>query len=380
MVIGVGRYIQEMTKKPCLRPFLQVHITDNGSVFPCCSCYMDGPPWGNIFKQSFDEIWNGKIACRMRRQMLRGDFSSCNLDFCNMYDNCGGTVNRKLNKKELSELKKKMPYPKRVTLDYDKECNAKCITCRKDFFQHDNESLTKMNKWADRVIVPICKNAEILYTSGSGDPLASRHSRYLIKQIVKKNPAVKIKFHTNGILASQKIFEELNLLPCVLEVNISLHAASKKVYDKIVLGGNWEAVMSNLRWLSKLKAAGKLEYLKLSFTLSALNFHELPAFLKLTEKLQAWPTVWEYRNWGVQNEAEAKDLNVLDPCHRQHRKLLKVMRSAKVQKYLRYQNVFSPELVKLAPLKPISRISKLQSVVASRLYWLGKFRKANQSR
>jgi radical SAM protein with 4Fe4S-binding SPASM domain len=50
-----------------------VRILPNGNVYPCCRGYEEHLLMGNIFRQSFSEIWNGAEYQQLRREFLSGE-------------------------------------------------------------------------------------------------------------------------------------------------------------------------------------------------------------------------------------------------------------------------------------------------------------------
>lgn len=53
----------------CVYGWLQAYVSVDGEVAPCCSFYMDGKvSLGNVFKDTFDSVWNGKKYQEFRRQ------------------------------------------------------------------------------------------------------------------------------------------------------------------------------------------------------------------------------------------------------------------------------------------------------------------------
>ncbi len=54
--------------KYCLLPWNSVSIYNNGTIAPCCVGAMR--ELGNLNKQSFDEVWNGKRYIRLRKEMI----------------------------------------------------------------------------------------------------------------------------------------------------------------------------------------------------------------------------------------------------------------------------------------------------------------------
>lgn len=52
---------------PCYYGWLSTIIGPDGDVFACCRCY---EPFGNIYKKSFSEIWNGNAYRKFRREAV----------------------------------------------------------------------------------------------------------------------------------------------------------------------------------------------------------------------------------------------------------------------------------------------------------------------
>lgn len=344
-----------MTKKnrcACLRPFFNAEIYHNGDVFTCCSSYVKYPI-GNIFRDSFEEIWNGSAAQTIRGQLLLGNQAACRTELCHLADRSGkGVCGKNLTDKQLTALKTTMPYPKNVLFSYDDECNVRCMMCRRKRVRYSHNELAKLNSRID-YILPMLKNATMVAPVG-GELFASRHSRLLVKQIIEKYPKIKFRISTNGLFANETMFRELGLLYTdknkrlksrLHQVTVSLHATTKKTYQKIVLGSNWEIVTQNLQWLSELKQRQQMVNFIMVFVLSELNYRELPDFMDWAHNLGAWPVAWEYKNWGAQNEKQARELSIVNPLHRDYYELVKVLKDKRVQK-CPDKNPFSPAIIK----------------------------------
>ena len=56
----------------CLNPFLSVSVQSNGNVVPCCFEWGDSLILGNLYKNSLQEIWEGKEVKRLREDHQRG--------------------------------------------------------------------------------------------------------------------------------------------------------------------------------------------------------------------------------------------------------------------------------------------------------------------
>ncbi|RPH93985.1 radical SAM protein [candidate division KSB1 bacterium] len=61
-------------RAPCPTAFDGIYVNDDGSAKPCCrSWYL----YGNLNRQTLQEIWNSEAAYRFRRRMLKMDFRDC---------------------------------------------------------------------------------------------------------------------------------------------------------------------------------------------------------------------------------------------------------------------------------------------------------------
>ena len=104
--------------KCCRYPFERVTVEVNGNVSFCCPTYNNDYFIGNIFKDSFEDMWFGEKAQQFRESILDGSYKYCNLDICGEVDNLCDSKNLKVI------------YPKVVNLSYIHTCNVRCITCR----------------------------------------------------------------------------------------------------------------------------------------------------------------------------------------------------------------------------------------------------------
>jgi radical SAM protein with 4Fe4S-binding SPASM domain len=64
-----------MQKRPgyCFQLASYVRIIPNGNVYPCCRGWDDHLLMGNVFQQSFEEIWNGPAYQKLREEFATGD-------------------------------------------------------------------------------------------------------------------------------------------------------------------------------------------------------------------------------------------------------------------------------------------------------------------
>lgn len=313
-------------KLRCVVPFEHLMFFPNGDVCTCCPALVNHYTLGNIFEQSFDEIWNGEKAKAFRQSVIDGDFEFCNLNSCltlkNLRDNSRYNCSDELWNKALNAN-----MPKEVHFNIDIACNAKCIMCR-DEHLFMNEWTSQYAKIIDSVLILLLKEAEIVYIDGAGELFASELCKKLIPKITKTYPEIKINMITNGILATPENFEKYNLRGHVKSLEVSMHALTKETYDKIVLDGNYDKVMENLKFLSELKKSDEIEFFWLNFVVNAYNYKEMVEFQKFANSIGAMVNFWEYRKWGSAKLDEKYDeVAIFEPYHKDYQEYLKVIKN-----------------------------------------------------
>ena len=295
----------------CTFPFTAAQISTFGNVYVCC------PPWssdyslGNIYEESFDEIWNGEKAIEFRRQFINNDFKYCKIDLC--VKDC--------SQKIIAE--EQVPKPRTFIFCYDSMCNVKCKFCRSC---HQKQDLSYFDEHMDEIISNMLENAENVVLSGVGEALFSPHSRKLIKRISQMFPQIRFSLISNGILSDEENLKELGIINKLLSITVSLHATNKATYDKLVENGDFERVMQNLQFLSKLKETGNLERFILNFVVTSYNYREMVDYVKMAERLGATVGFLELLKLET-NEDVFNELNILDKNHPQYDDFLKIMQN-----------------------------------------------------
>lgn len=311
----------------CRRPFKYFQIEADGDCFFCCSIFVNNEPIGNIFDNSFEDIWYGEKAEKFRRSVLDETYKYCRRDLCSDF------VLEDIDYDFKPEL------PEEVHLSYVRACNLRCITCRDNFIIESKENTEYFNSYIDKIL-PFCKTAKTIYLNGAGELFVSHHLCEICKRIIEVNPEVKFFIHTNGLFFNKQMCEKFGFLDNIYNVGVSIHAATEKTYNKIVRGGNWKILQRNLSYISKLKKAGKIERFKMFFVVSSLNYKEMPKFVKMAKKYGAVALFWRFRNWGTTEMCKEYDkYTCWEKDHKDYKKFIKVLYKLKC-KY-RSENEFS---------------------------------------
>ncbi len=295
----------------CTFPFNAAQISMQGDVYVCCPPWCNNYSFGNIYEQTFDEIWNGDRAREFRRQFINNDYKYCNLDLC--VKDCSQNIMP-------SEI---TPKPKTFIFCYDSTCNVKCIFCRNC---NEKQDLSYFDEHMDEIISDMLENAENVVLSGVGEALFSPHSRKLIKRISEMFPNIKFSLISNGILCDEENLKQLGIIDKLLSITISLHAVKKATYDKLVKNGDFDKVMKNLKFLSELKRLGKLDRFILNFVVTSYNYKEMADYLKMAEELGATVGFLELLKLET-NEDVFEELNICNENHPEYNNFVRIMKN-----------------------------------------------------
>ncbi len=304
----------------CRVPFEHLQFFSDGNVYACCPSLVDKYSFGNAFENTFDEIWNGEKANAFREAVLDGSFRFCNLKSCLTLQNIQNDSRFNFDNPEPFE---KSESPKMIHFNVDDNCNAKCVMCR-DKNEFKPHFVRQYEEFFDKDLIKMLKNTETIYLNGAGELFASNLCKKILKTVTSNYPNINIDLITNGILADRKNFEALGLKK-IYSIEVSLHAYSKKTYDKIVRDGDYDRVMKNLKFLSEMKKQGKLTCLWLNFVVSALNYKEMIDFQKFAEKIGAKTRFWEFRPWGhAEFDNHYKEMAIFEPTHPDYEDFIKI--------------------------------------------------------
>jgi len=305
--------------RPCKRLFTYSEIHLNGRVYPCCPDFLvSKDSFEGIADYDFDKIWNGELYNDIRQKVINGDYSSCKRDVCCMYLPC--------NKDEIP--KDYREGPKEIKICYDYECNYNCITCRDEVKINTPEEMKLYDEVYLPKIIKAAKNAEIVSLLGSGDPLFSRHSRHLIKELAKEYPELKFNIFTNGLLLTEENINELGIQNNIEWVSVSVDAAKRETYKKILRTDAFDTVMKNLELMAEWKKQGKIKYILLNFVVHLMNYREMPEFVNLTKKLDAIVLFTTYRPWeSAEYHKRYDEVAVFEPSNKHYKELVKILKN-----------------------------------------------------
>jgi MoaA/NifB/PqqE/SkfB family radical SAM enzyme len=306
----------------CSVPFNSLEIHNN-VCFLCC------PSWlPNSIKTAeipLKEMWNSEPIIDIRNSILDGSFKYCNKELCPYLSkliNYGVPSGPIVLKESASHISPTIIIntPDNVVMNFDRTCNYKCPSCRVDLIVEDSKGIKRIEKTIEEIDTHYSANVKTLYITGSGDPFVSVGFRnYLRNFNPKKYPKLtRIHLHTNASMWNKEMWDSMpNIHKYVKSCEISIDAGTKDTYEnKTRLGGNWENLLNNLKFISTLPIS-----VKTSFVVQDSNYMEMETFYNLMYSIfenKVNVFFGKITNWGTFSEGEFKLKQVWDTTHPEH--------------------------------------------------------------
>ena len=214
-----------------------------------------------------------------------------------------------------------------LTFGFDQTCNLSCPSCRTHRIVEKVSASVEKARAVEEKLVGLLPTVRTLHINPAGEMLASKPSRKLLELIDDERcPNLVLDVISNGTLFTE---EEWNKFPGihnkVRSIRISIDAARKDTFEKLRRLGRYEPFVENMRFLSRLRAAGTVPQLKFSFTYQLDNFREMPEFVDFCASMNCDFAIFE----RLQNIAfsidEFRSKAVHLPEHRLHADFLAVV-------------------------------------------------------
>lgn len=193
-------------------------------------------------------------------------------------------------------------FPQDVAITITDKCNANCLFCNYEPGSHNRE-----NRF---LLEDIRKMTWLRYVTklgvggGVGEPLAHPEFLSIFRYLKNTYPHLVLRIITNGILLNRELCREFagNLA----RIRISLNAATKTTWEKLMRTRGFERVCRSVSELSKLKSemnTDKPEIILL-MTVSRQNIHEAVPFVELAERLGAQAVSYSFFSKSVMKRCD----------------------------------------------------------------------------
>jgi MoaA/NifB/PqqE/SkfB family radical SAM enzyme len=215
-----------------------------------------------------------------------------------------------------------------------------------------------LNRARDSVILPLLRDRQVdLHLTAWGDPFASRHYRSILEALREPEfDGVKLRLLTNGLGLTPNVWTAMpHLAEKIVELRVSVDAATKGTYENVRRPGRWEVIRENLTVMGEMSKAGIFRRNRfaggiqsvssdlfldardpvsfvLAFVVQSDNFREMPAFVKMAEDVNADVVVFQkYYSFGHEGAAVFSAKDVAAPAHPEHEQLRAILRDPAMQ-------------------------------------------------
>lgn len=287
-------------KTVCPRPFDTVLIDKQGSCYICeCTSWLPQSA-GNLNKQSLSTILNSQTAKILQDSILDGSYRYCNNKQCSFL----------LDKRPVGWTKTQpVVQIKNIRLAIDDSCNLRCPSCRKELiFKKAGKEFERRIALADRINewLSTVDHLVKVHIGSDGDPFASRvYQHFLTSAPIKPN--IKYSLLTNGLLFKDFSPNVVQVIENLSELGVSIDGASKKTYENLRLGGSWQKITENLKYIQNLKKKHNFIF-RLHFVVQKENYHEMEKIIELG-KLYNVDHVWlnKIEDWNVLDSFQTQE-------------------------------------------------------------------------
>lgn len=336
----------------CTVPFEALEIMEDRNYMCCASWLTKELPNGVPIK----ELWNSDEAIDIRKSVMDGSYRHCDKTQCpflsrliSLKNNTSGPIvhindlddEMKSYYDEQSGMVNK--GPKIIQMSFDRSCNYKCPSCRVDMIVANSDKIKSVNLTIEEIEEAYSDSIETIYCSGTADPFASvSYRNYLRNFNPKKYPNLKsIHLHTNASLWNKEMWDSMKAIhPYVRSCEISIDAATKHTYENVTrLGGNWDSLISNLKFISTIK---ELESIKCSFVVQQTNYMEMVDFLNIIQSIfdnRVKVFFGKITNWGTFSDETFKLLQIWSTEHPEHQLFLNEFKKVALNPYV-FHNMY----------------------------------------
>ena len=301
----------------CMMPWVHLHVTQYGTVTPCCQApWEETQSFGNINQQSINEIWNGEPIQEFRKKLIKGEKDSrCHR--CYHKEAAGLLSMRQITNKAYKHKLEWVEntdsagysedsFPLYLDIRYSNLCNFRCRICGPWSSSRWHEDAAKLG-WTDLNAPALTKGVndieelfeqlrgnlnqiEEVYFAG-GEPLIMKEHYKMLDFLLENGcTELTLRYNTNFSNFSFKDRSVFDYWPKFKSVLIcaSLDDEGKRAEfqrkDQV-----WEEVIPNLK---KIKASCPNAHFIITPTVSVFNIWSLPDF---------------HKKWVESGEIEAHD-------------------------------------------------------------------------
>lgn len=313
--------------KLCERGLNFVQIYDDMGNVRICSWTRDGY-LGSLLDKSFEELYHGEIANRVRDRLIRGDYCECKVDDCpwlacnEMHDH-------------MVELDDIPQYPDSLYLAYENVCNYNCSTCNihERMKEANYSEIEQRYDKIEEALKDVLPHVKHIGANGQGEVFVSKRILKILQnwQPMAPKEECSVAIETNGSLFNRENWKKLeNLGQYYLKVAVTVMSFDEYTYQS--LSGTKlpiSQVENNLRFIKSLRDSGVIDELEIATVVQERNFREMPEFVqKSIEEFGAdYVRLRSFVPWGKKPIEEEWFTDVRNPYHPYYDEYVEVMKN-----------------------------------------------------
>lgn len=311
----------------CNRGLNFIQIFDDSGNVRICSWRKDGGVVGSLLDNSFEEIYHGVRAEKIRSQLAQGDYCNCNVD------DCPWLACNEISE-HLVEIDKIPEYPDSLYLAYENVCNYNCSTCNihERMLNTDKQSIEERYDIIESRIKSVLPHIKHISANGQGEVFVSKRILKLLSEWSPIAPAEEcsVSLETNGSLFDKKHWEQIeNLGKYHLTVVVTVMSFDEYTYQQ--LSGTKlpiTKVEDNLRFIKSLKEKGIVNEFRIATVVQERNFREMPQFAKrcIEEFGADYVRLRSFVPWGKKPLEVEWFTDVINPYHPYHDEYVEIMK------------------------------------------------------
>ncbi len=228
----------------CRIPWLESCVLSDGTIV--CGCYdaLALVPLGDLRRESFSEIWNGRRYRSLRRKMLRdpGLMYLCH--------DCPFAIEQDVSARDADRFEERAgAFPERLHVEPTVRCNLRCPACGRELAARSRRQPDMPFELYERVITEVGPHITYLNLYDYGESFLHPRIFDMIELAKHVNPEVTVVISTNGMpLHTEQRRARLISTGCD-EVIFSVDGASPETYSTYRAGGDFDRVIANMRAL-----------------------------------------------------------------------------------------------------------------------------------
>ncbi len=174
--------------------------------------------------------------------------------------------------------------PLHIRLEIASSCNLACIMC--PFGMPGGygpaDGIRFMTLDVFKAVEPMLSRALTINAFGLGEPFLSPHFMPILRRSRALNADAVVFCSTNGVTYPERTITAVVAERLVNVLQISVDGATKETYEHVRVGGRFELLMKNLRFLQheKLRLRARVPSTKVQMVVMQPNMHEVVAVTK----------------------------------------------------------------------------------------------------